>query len=122
MPLVQLAFDKTAAGMHLARDATDDPASNRSSIECLQSPPTRGVVRLLLAAGLLLVSLAVTTLLVGGGASGTALLEGDADSAYGRALSQIRSGRDIASEGHFRRAATHFLRAKDLWEVSGVPG
>jgi len=108
--------------MHLAREATDDPASNRSSIECLQSPPTRGVVRLLLAAGLLLASLAVTTLLVRGGASGTALLEGDADSAYGRALSQIRSGRDIASEGHFRRAAMHFLRAKDLWEVSGVPG
>ena len=50
------------------------------------------------------------------------LLEADGDSAYGRALVQIRTGRDIASEGHFRRAATHFLRAKDLWQVSGVPG
>jgi len=50
------------------------------------------------------------------------LLEADGDSAYGRALAQIRTGRDIASEGHFRRAATHFLRAKDLWQVSGVPG
>ena len=57
-----------------------------------------------------------------GDAGPAALLEGDADSAYGRALAQIRTGRDVASEGHFRRAATHFLRAKDLWQVSGVPG
>ena len=57
------------------------------------------------------------------GDRGSVLLESaEGGGAYSRALRQIRAGRDVASDGHFRQAATYFLRAKDLWQVSGVPG
>lgn len=74
------------------------------------------------AVGTLLASCAIYVAASGRRGVGTVELERVHHGLYERALRDIKDGEERAKSGGFMRAASAFLKAKDLWKASGEHG